>query len=44
MGGTWADNAFTYRVPIAIPVFVTGGGGATTVDVQVEIPPDWYAF
>ena len=44
MGGTWADNAFTYRVPIAIPVFTTGGGGATNVDVQVQIPPDWDVF
>tara|TARA_Y100000114_G_scaffold127375_1_gene123996 strand:+ start:10742 stop:11518 length:777 start_codon:yes stop_codon:yes gene_type:complete len=44
MGGTWADNAFTYRQPISIPVFVTGGGGATNVDVQVQIPPDWDVF
>ena len=44
MGGTWADNAFTYRVPIAIPVFTLGGGGATNVDVNVEIPPDWDVF
>jgi len=39
---TWADSAFTYRAPISIPVYT--GGGATTIDVNVEIPPDWDVF
>jgi len=39
---TWADSALSYRIPISIPVYT--GGGATTVDVQVDIPPDWDAF
>ena len=39
---TWADDAFTYRIPISIPVYT--GGGATTVDVNVEISPDWDVF
>lgn len=42
--GTWADSAFTYRIPISIPVYVTGGGGATSVDVNVPISPDWDVF
>ena len=40
--GTWAREAFTYRIPISIPVYT--GGGATTVDVDVEIPGDWDVF
>ena len=39
---TWADSAFTYRIPISIPVYT--GGGATTVDVQVDVTPDWDVF
>lgn len=42
--GTWADSAFTYRIPISIPVYAAGGGGATTVDVEVSVPPDWDIF
>lgn len=41
---TWADSAFTYRIPISIPVYVVGGGGATNVDVEAQIPPDWDVF
>ena len=40
--GTWADQAFTYRIPISIPVYT--GGGATAVDVNVTVPPDWDVF
>lgn len=39
---TWADSAFTYRAPISIPVYV--GGGATNVDTEVQIAPDWDIF
>ena len=39
---TWADSSFTYRIPISIPIFT--GGGATNVDVQVSVNPDWDAF
>lgn len=39
---TWADSAFTYRIPISIPVYT--GGGATTKDVQIQVPPDWDVF
>jgi hypothetical protein len=39
---TWADSELTYRQPISIPIFT--GGGATTIDVQVTIPPDWDVF
>jgi hypothetical protein len=39
---TWADSAFSYRIPISIPVYT--GGGATTVDVQVDVTPDWDVF
>lgn len=41
---TWADSNFKYRIPISIPVYVVGGGGATNVDVEVTIPPDWDIF
>ena len=39
---TWADSAFKYRIPISIPVFT--GGGATNIDVQVDVTPDWDVF
>lgn len=39
---TWADSAFTYRIPISIPVYT--GGGATNVDVDVDVTPDWDVF
>ena len=39
---TWADSAFTYRIPISIPVYT--GGGAATKDVQIEVPPNWDVF
>ena len=40
--GTWADSSFKYRQPISIPVFT--GGGATTIDAEVTLPPDWDVF
>jgi len=39
---TYADSAFKFRIPISIPVYT--GGGATTVDVNVSVPPDWDVF
>jgi hypothetical protein len=39
---TYADSAFKFRIPVSIPVYT--GGGATTVDVEITIPPDWDAF
>jgi hypothetical protein len=42
--GTWADSAYKYRIPISVPVFTVGGGGATNVDIQLQIPPDWDLF
>ena len=41
---SWADSAFKYRIPISVPVFTVGGGGATNVDVELTIPPDWDLF
>lgn len=39
---TWADSAFTYRIPVSIPVYT--GGGATNKDVEIQVPPDWDVF
>lgn len=39
---SWASTNFKYRIPISVPVFA--GGGATNIDIEVEIPPDWDIF
>lgn len=42
---TYADSAFKFRVPVAVPVFVTGAGsGGATQHVEIQIPPDWDLF
>ena len=41
---SWANTDYKYRIPMSIPVYVGGGGGATTVDAEIEVPPDWDTF
>ena len=41
---SWADSNFKFRAPISVPVFATGGGGATNIDISVTIPPDFNTF
>lgn len=41
---TWADSNYKFRIPVAVAVFPVGGGGATNIDIEVSIPPDWDTF
>jgi len=41
---TWANSDYKFRIPVSIPVFPAGGGGAIDIDIEVSTSPDWDTF